>query len=253
MFQSEILDQKDVASLFAYWQKKPLIAHQYVQLIKNYIAGLEDISPAFSKMFVLGHSKSDTKRLEKSLDNAQQLILDSLPKKWAYLSAEGEKVPATPDAYSKNGFVNTFVTTLDYEASGVAIETAMGSIDADSISSLIVRLRGCELTNWEFLRDLFVYTSTFWSPAYAYSEGTGTEQDINNLNEIPLGCFTYIANENLPTSVPPGIHTERIGSGVLIEIPNDAALNQQGTYTERLRDLRESLRLAGLLNDPFTI
>lgn len=224
-----------------------------MELLKTYVAGLEQLSSAFSQMFLLGRSKADTERLGPSLENVQQLVLASLPRDWAYLSAEGKKIPAAPESYTRNGFVNTLTTTIDYEGSGAVIETAMGSIDAESVSNVIVRLRGVEFTSGEFLRKLLAYTATFWEPTYAYLDVEGTEatQDNACLDEIPLGWLTYIANEKLLTSVPRGIDAERCGPGILIEVPGGDAPNQPAAYSERLRDLRESLRCAGLLADPL--
>ena len=243
----------DTAVLCAYWHKRPLSALQYTESLKTYVASLEQLSSAFSQMFVLGKSKANTERLEPSSENLQQLILASLPKDWSYLSAEGKKIPASLESYTRNGFVNTLATTLDYETDGAVVETTMGSIDAEDTSNVIVRLRGSELTGADFLRRLFALTVELWRPAYAYLEveGLGTAQNNACLDEIPLGWLTYIATEKPLASVPPGIHQTRCGPGVLIEITGGNAPGQHATYNGRLRDLRESLRFAGLLTDPL--
>jgi hypothetical protein len=227
---------------------------QYTDVLKTYIAGLTQLSSAFSQMYVLGEYRAGTERLGPSLENCQQVILACLPKDWSYLSADGKRIPAGLDSYTRNGFVNTLATTLDYEADGAVVETTMGSIDAESGSSLIVRLRGAELTAAEFLRKLFKYTVTSWEPAYAYLEVEAPEvmQDNARLDEIPLGWLTYLADLRLLTSVSQGVHVERCGAGVLIQVPGGDEPSRHPDYAGRLRDLRETLRFAGLLTDPLT-
>jgi hypothetical protein len=251
MFKNEAVRPMNTAVLCAYWHKKPLSALQYIELLKRYVEGLEQPSSAFSQMFVLGRSKLDTQRLGSTLENAQQRILTSLPKEWVYLSADGKKIPASPESYSRNGFVNTLTTTLDYEVGGAMIETAMGSIDTESTSSVIVRLRGPELMNLEFMRKLFTHTVTHWQPAYACLEGADAAKRTSNFDEIPLGWLTYIATEKLPAPVPQGIQVERCGVGVLIEVPDAAASGHHAIYSERFRNLRELLHLSGMLIDPL--
>lgn len=243
----------NTAVLCAYWHKRPLSALQYAESLKAYVACLEQLSSAFSRMYVLGKSKADTARLEPSSENLQQLVLAGLPKDWSYLSAEGKKIPASLESYTRNGFANALATTLDHETEGAVVETVMGSIDAEEISNVIVRLRGPELTGAAFLRRLFAHTVELWRPAYAYLEveGPGTAQNNANLDEIPLGWLTYIAGEKPLASVPSGVHPTRCGPGVLIEVTGGDAPGQHAQYNERLRDLRESLRFAGLLTDPL--
>lgn len=242
---------KNAVVLCAYWHRRPLCAGQYARALREYVVGLEQLSPAFSRMFVMGSSKADSGRLDLSLANLQELVLDRLPKDWSYQSADGKRMPLSAEAWTRNSFVNTMATALERETGGAVVETAMGSLDIEEVSSVIVRLRGAELASEEFLFKLFAHTVETWRPAYAHleiEEPGGLGQ--SNPDEIPVGWLTYIETEKMVAG-PAGTQVRRHGPGMLFEISGGAAPGQNPTFNQSLEGLQESLRAADLLDDPL--
>jgi len=239
-------------SLFANWKQRSRTLGEFVDERIEFLRRLQGLHPLFREgLHLLGDSRKTSPALEPEWSNLEAFVLKKTAAtcrtsdaRWfTGMTADGR---ATRETTSQLGFHLSVSNLRPHDKDNILIELSGGSTNPDKGGGVGIDLPFAavpEFSEPPFLRDLLRVVVDYWKPERAGISNTALREAVNVRPSyaVAVGWLNYLDDRNVVKDLPPGIHHEPFGVGVLFCIRPEPPLQDLDDAIQKAIRVRDAL------------
>lgn len=229
---------------------RPRTLGEFIDERIGFLKRLQPLHPLFREgLHFLGNSRKNSPELGADLAGLEQLVLkhgwnaSAGPTCCENLGPTG--MP-TRQSTSDLGFMFSVDNLRPHQNDHVHISLSGGSTNPNQGGGISIELPyagGLEFEDPVFLRELLQVVVDYWNPEQAgiYNFALNRGVRIENSYALAIGWLNYLDDAQVVQALPPGIHHEPFGPGVLFSLqPEPPLKNVEQTVQKAIR-VRDAL------------
>ncbi|CAG1001047.1 hypothetical protein GPROT1_03884 [Gammaproteobacteria bacterium] len=238
--------------LHANWMQRPRTLGEFVDERIEYLKRLQGIHPLFREgLHLLGDSRQTSPALAPDLSNVEAFVLKETAAlcrtsdaRWfTGMTADGR---ATLETSSQLGFLLSVTNLRRHDKDDLLVRLDGGSSNPEQGASAAMDLPFAgvpEFSDPAFLKELLRVVVDYWKPEQAgiYNRVLHRATRDRETYSTPVSWLTYLDDRQVETVLPPDIHREPFGQGILFSLQPNPPLDNVEDAIEKAIRVRDAL------------